>query len=145
MQVQVLFPAPNQYNPNQLFLVGDGFGLFLYLESDEPASKPRRWPGRPSKPRKRKEGHRTCIRPGAPPSIFRPPRWASHCSAQPIWPADAATGKIPAAILTFKEFPLPWDVCRNHRMNLCTDVAFTTRLHPRHLRSLLSNDILKAR
>ena len=25
----VLFPAPNQYNPNQIFLIGNGFGFFL--------------------------------------------------------------------------------------------------------------------
>lgn len=52
MQVQVLFPAPNQYNPNQFFPVGDGFGLFVYFERYEntyfpngvikrPESKPR--------------------------------------------------------------------------------------------------------
>ena len=29
MQVQVLFPAPNQYNPNQIFQIGNGFGFFL--------------------------------------------------------------------------------------------------------------------
>ena len=29
MQVQVLLPAPKQYNPNQIFPVGDGFGLFF--------------------------------------------------------------------------------------------------------------------
>ena len=31
MQVQVLFPAPNQYNPNQIFQIGNGFGFFLIL------------------------------------------------------------------------------------------------------------------
>ena len=52
MQVQVLFPAPNQYNPNQIFLIGDGFGLFVFFEKFEdthfrngvvkrPESKPR--------------------------------------------------------------------------------------------------------
>ena len=35
MQVQVLFPAPNQYNPNQIFLIGDGFGLFVFFEKFE--------------------------------------------------------------------------------------------------------------
>ena len=25
----VLFPAPNQYNPNQIFQIGNGFGFFL--------------------------------------------------------------------------------------------------------------------
>ena len=52
MQVQVLFPAPNQYNPNQIFVIGDGFGLFVFFEKFEdthfrngvvkrPESKPR--------------------------------------------------------------------------------------------------------
>ena len=45
-------PAPNQYNPNQIFLIGDGFGLFVFFEKFEdthfrngvvkrPESKPR--------------------------------------------------------------------------------------------------------
>ena len=45
-------PAPKQYNPNQIFPVGDGFGLFVYFEKFEdthfkngiikrPNSKPR--------------------------------------------------------------------------------------------------------
>ena len=25
----VLFPAPNAYNPNQIFQIGNGFGFFL--------------------------------------------------------------------------------------------------------------------
>ena len=29
--VRVPPPAPKQYNPNQIFLVGDGFGLFVYF------------------------------------------------------------------------------------------------------------------
>ena len=52
VQVQVLSPAPNQYNPNQIFLIGDGFGLFVFFEKFEdthfrngvekrPGSKPR--------------------------------------------------------------------------------------------------------
>ena len=52
VQVQVLSPAPKQYNPNQVFPVGDGFGLFVYFEKFEdthfkngiikrPNSKPR--------------------------------------------------------------------------------------------------------
>ena len=52
IQVQVLLSAPNQYNPNQFFPVGDGFGLFVYFERYEntyfpngvikrPESKPR--------------------------------------------------------------------------------------------------------
>ena len=51
--VRVPPPAPNQYNPNQFFLVGDGFGLFVYFEKFEkthfrngfpilPTSKPRK-------------------------------------------------------------------------------------------------------
>ena len=52
MQVRPLLPAPKQYNPNQIFPVGDGFGLFVYFEKFEdthfkngiikrPDSKPR--------------------------------------------------------------------------------------------------------
>ena len=52
VQVRVLLPAPNQYNPNLVFPVGDGFGLFVYFEKFEkshfrngfpilPTSKPR--------------------------------------------------------------------------------------------------------
>ena len=52
VQVRVLLPAPNQYNPNQIFLIGDGFGLFVFFEKFEdthfrngvvkrPESKPR--------------------------------------------------------------------------------------------------------
>ena len=52
MQVRPLLPAPKQYNPNQIFPVGDGFGLFVYFEKFEdthfkngiikrPNSKPR--------------------------------------------------------------------------------------------------------
>jgi hypothetical protein len=50
--VRVPPPAPNQNNPNQIFLIGDGFGLFVYFEKFEdthfrngvikrPTSKPR--------------------------------------------------------------------------------------------------------
>ena len=50
--VQVPLPAPKQYNPNQIFLIGDGFGLFVLFEKFEdthfrngvvkrPESKPR--------------------------------------------------------------------------------------------------------
>ena len=59
VRVQVPPPAPNQYNPNQIFTVGDGFGLFVYFEKFEdthfrngvikrPTSKPRG----PRKPKK---------------------------------------------------------------------------------------------
>ena len=52
MQVQVLLSAPKQYNPNQIFLIGDEFGLFVFFEKFEdthfrngvvkrPESKPR--------------------------------------------------------------------------------------------------------
>ena len=33
--VRVPPPAPNQYNPNQIFLIGDGFGLFVFFEKFE--------------------------------------------------------------------------------------------------------------
>ena len=50
--VRVPPPAPKQYNPNQIFPVGDGFGLFVYFDRYEntyfsngvikrPESKPR--------------------------------------------------------------------------------------------------------
>ena len=50
--VRVRPPAPNKYNPNQIFLIGDGFGLFVFFEKFEdthfrngvvkrPESKPR--------------------------------------------------------------------------------------------------------
>ena len=50
--VRVRLAAPNQYNPNQIFPVGDGFGLFVFFEEYEktyfrngylirPDSKPR--------------------------------------------------------------------------------------------------------
>ena len=29
--VRVRLAAPNQYNPNQIFPVGDGFGLFVFF------------------------------------------------------------------------------------------------------------------
>ena len=29
---QVLFPAPNQYNPNQIFQIRNGFGFFLIFQ-----------------------------------------------------------------------------------------------------------------
>ena len=35
VQVQVLSGAPNQYNPNQIFSIGDGFGLFVFFEKFE--------------------------------------------------------------------------------------------------------------
>ena len=51
VQVQVLLPAPNQYNPN-LFPIGDGFGFIVFFDRYEathfrnglerkPTSKPR--------------------------------------------------------------------------------------------------------
>ncbi len=50
--VRVPPPAPNKYNPNQIFLIGDGFGLFVFFDKFEdthfrngvvkrPESKPR--------------------------------------------------------------------------------------------------------
>ena len=52
VRVRPPLPAPKQYNPNQIFPVGDGFGLFVYFEKFEdthfkngiikrPDSKPR--------------------------------------------------------------------------------------------------------
>ena len=52
VQVQVLLPAPKQYNPNQIFPVGDGFGFIVFFDKFEdthfqngvikrPESKPR--------------------------------------------------------------------------------------------------------
>ncbi len=35
VQVRVLLSARNQYNPNQIFLIGDGFGLFVFFEKFE--------------------------------------------------------------------------------------------------------------
>ena len=67
--VRVPLPAPNQYNPNQIFLIGDGFGLFVFFEKFEdthfrngvvkrPESKPR-GPRKPklAKDAKDKEGN----------------------------------------------------------------------------------------
>ena len=50
--VRARSPAPKQNNPNQIFLIGDGFGLFVFFEKFEdthfrngvikrPESKPR--------------------------------------------------------------------------------------------------------
>jgi hypothetical protein len=52
VRVRLPPPAPNKYNPNQIFLIGDGFGLFVFFEKFEdthfrngvvkrPESKPR--------------------------------------------------------------------------------------------------------
>ncbi len=52
VMVQVHYTAPNQYNPNQIFLIGGGFGLLLFFDRYEtthfrngvkkqPTSKPR--------------------------------------------------------------------------------------------------------
>ena len=35
LQVQVLFPAPTANNPNHLFLIGKGFGLFFSQKNSE--------------------------------------------------------------------------------------------------------------
>jgi len=65
--LQVLSPAPNKYNPNRIFPVGDGFGLFVYFEKFEdthfkngiikrPNSKPRRTAANPNfRQRKKKQ------------------------------------------------------------------------------------------
>ena len=50
--VRVRSPAPKQYNPNQLFRVGDGFGLFVYFTRYEYTYFANGWEIRPdSKPR----------------------------------------------------------------------------------------------
>ena len=58
MQVQVLFLAPNQYNPN-LFPIGDGFGLFVFFDRYETAyfrnGVKRKPTSKPRGPRKKKK------------------------------------------------------------------------------------------
>ena len=50
--VRVRSPAPKQYNPNQLFPVGDGFGFIVYFKSYEQTYFANGWLIRPeSKPR----------------------------------------------------------------------------------------------
>ena len=50
--VRVRSPAPNKYNPNQLFRVGDGFGLFVYFTCYEQTYFANGWQIRPeSKPK----------------------------------------------------------------------------------------------
>ena len=50
--VRVRLPAPKQYNPNQLFRVGNGFGLFVYFTRYEYTYFGNGWQIRPeSKPR----------------------------------------------------------------------------------------------
>ena len=62
VQVRVLLPAPDKDNPNQVFVIGDGFGLFVSFEKFEdthfrngvlkrPESKPRG----PRKPKMKKD------------------------------------------------------------------------------------------
>ena len=62
VQVQVLLPAPNQYNPNQIFSIGDGFGLFVFFEKFEDthfrngvAKRPESKPRGPRKPKLAKD------------------------------------------------------------------------------------------
>ena len=61
VQVQVLSPAPKQYNPNQIFPVGDGFGLFVYFDRYENTYFPngviKRPESKPRGPRKKKIGN----------------------------------------------------------------------------------------
>ena len=50
--VRVRSPAPKQYNPNQIFRVGNGFGLFVYFTRYEYTYFGNGWQIRPeSKPR----------------------------------------------------------------------------------------------
>ena len=59
--VRVRPPAPNQYNPNQIFPVGDGFGLFVYFDRYENTYFPngviKRPESKPRGPRKKKIGN----------------------------------------------------------------------------------------
>ena len=61
VQVQALLPAPKQYNPNQIFPVGDGFGLFVYFDRYENTYFPngviKRPESKPRGPRKKKIGN----------------------------------------------------------------------------------------
>ena len=61
VEVQVLLPAPKQYNPNQIFPVGDGFGLFVYFDRYENTYFPngviKRPESKPREPRKKKIGN----------------------------------------------------------------------------------------
>ena len=58
VRVQVPPRAPKQYNPNQIFPVGDGFGLFVYFKKYEdvyfPNGVARRPESKPRGPRKKK-------------------------------------------------------------------------------------------
>ncbi len=73
VRVQVPSPAPNPYNPNQLFLIGEGFGLLVYFEKFEdthfrnglvkrPESKPR-GPRKKKLHRQHKRAHLPLVRP----------------------------------------------------------------------------------
>ena len=59
--VRVPPPAPKQYNPNQIFPVGDGFGLFVYFDRYENTYFPngviKRPESKPRGPRKTKIGN----------------------------------------------------------------------------------------
>ena len=61
VEVQVLLSAPKQYNPNQIFPVGDGFGLFVYFDRYENTYFPngviKRPESKPRGPRKKKIGN----------------------------------------------------------------------------------------
>ena len=59
--VRVRLAAPKQYNPNQIFPVGDGFGLFVYFDRYENTYFPngviKRPESKPRGPRKKKIGN----------------------------------------------------------------------------------------
>ena len=59
--VRPRLPAPKQYNPNQIFPVGDGFGLFVYFDRYENTYFPngviKRPESKPRGPRKKKIGN----------------------------------------------------------------------------------------
>ena len=59
VRVQVPPRAPNKDNPNQVFLIGDGFGLFVYFGKFEDThfrngvvKRPKSKPRGPRKPKK---------------------------------------------------------------------------------------------
>ena len=56
--VRVRSPAPNKYNPNQIFRIGNGFGLFVYFTRYEQEYFPNGAPilpgSKPRGPRKKK-------------------------------------------------------------------------------------------
>ena len=65
VQVRVLLPAPNQNNPNQIFPVGDGFGLFVFFgrfgETHFQNGVIKRSESKPRGPRKKNRFHKAAL------------------------------------------------------------------------------------